>query len=120
MWRGGLRFASVRDGGPSVVMGGLRQSPLLSVMTLDMNHQMVYSYIIDFRERRTQFYVCLSCAGSDYSVRPATNSMPVFIKTVRCTSRQLSLLECGFRRNLTHSVHLEDVGVKCKKCKNAK
>ena len=36
MWRGGLRFASVGDGGPSVVMGGLRQSPLLSVMTLDM------------------------------------------------------------------------------------
>jgi hypothetical protein len=53
--------------------------------------------------------------GNDYSVRPATNSMPVFIKTVRCTSRQVSLLECGFRRNLTHSVHLEDVGVKCKK-----
>ncbi|CAI8004444.1 Neurotrypsin, partial [Geodia barretti] len=53
--------------------------------------------------------------GNDYSVRPATNSMPVFIKTVRCTGRQLSLLECGFRRNLTHSVHLEDVGVKCKK-----
>jgi hypothetical protein len=53
--------------------------------------------------------------GNDYSVRPATNSMPVFIKDVRCTGRQLSLLECGFRRNLTHSVHLEDVGVKCKK-----
>ena len=36
MWRGGLRFASVGDGGPSVVMGGLRQSPLSSVMTSDM------------------------------------------------------------------------------------
>ena len=43
MWRGGLRFASVGDGRPSVVMGGLRQSPLLSVMTSDMNHQMVHS-----------------------------------------------------------------------------
>ena len=54
---------------------------------------------------------------NDYSVRPATNSMPVFIKDVRCSGREMSLLECGFRRNLTHSVHLEDVGVKCKKCK---
>ena len=49
MWRGGLRFASVGDGEPSVVMGGLRQSPLLSVMTSDMNHQMVNFF--DFRER---------------------------------------------------------------------
>ena len=48
MWRGGLRFASVGDGGPSVVMGGFRQSPLSSVMTSDINRQMVHFY---FRER---------------------------------------------------------------------
>ena len=36
MWRGGLRFASVGDGGPSVVMGGLTESPLLSAMISDM------------------------------------------------------------------------------------
>ena len=59
--------------------------------------------------------MCLSCTGSDYSVRPATNSMPVFIKDVRCTGREMSLLECGYRRNLTHSSHFEDVGVQCKK-----
>ena len=56
-------------------------------------------------------------AGQDYSVRPATNSMPVYMKDVRCTDRELSILECSFRRNLTHTNHLGDVGVKCKKCK---
>jgi hypothetical protein len=53
--------------------------------------------------------------GNDYSVRPATNSIPVFIKSIRCTGREMSLLECGYRRNLTHSSHFEDVGVQCKK-----
>ena len=53
--------------------------------------------------------------GNDYSVRPATNSMPVFIKSVRCIGKEMSLLECGYRRNLTHSSHFEDVGVQCKK-----
>ena len=43
MWRGGLRFALVGDGGPSVVMGGLRQSLLLSAMTSDMNQLQVQS-----------------------------------------------------------------------------
>ena len=42
MWRGGLRFASVGDGGPSVVMGGLTESLLLSAMISDMNHQVNY------------------------------------------------------------------------------
>ena len=41
MWRGGLRFATVGDGGPSVVMGGLTESLLLSAMISDMNHQVV-------------------------------------------------------------------------------
>ena len=35
-WRGDLRFVSVGDGGPSVMMGGLRPSLLLSAMTSDM------------------------------------------------------------------------------------
>ena len=56
MWRGGLRFASVGDGGPSVVMGGLRQSPLSSVMTSDMrplvrllaNNQVLWAKIKNF------------------------------------------------------------------------
>ena len=43
MWRGGLRSALVGDGGPSVVMGGLRQSLLLSAMTSDMNQLQVRS-----------------------------------------------------------------------------
>ena len=60
----------------------------------------------------------LNSAGLDYSVRPATNSMPVYMKDVRCTGRELSILQCGFRRNLTLTDHLGDVGVKCKKCKD--
>ena len=31
MWRGELRFASVRDGGPSAVMSGLKENLMLSV-----------------------------------------------------------------------------------------
>ena len=50
-------------------------------------------------------------------MRPATNSMPVYIEDVRCTGRELSLLECGFKINLTHSYHFGDVGIKCKMCK---
>ena len=49
----------------------------------------------------------------DYSVRPATNSMPVHIMDVRCTGKEMSLLECGYRRNLTHTTHFGDVGVRC-------
>ena len=56
-------------------------------------------------------------ADTKYSVRIATNSMPVYVKNVRCSGRELSALECSFRRNLTPSVHIGDVGVKCKKCK---
>ena len=37
MWRGGWRFASVRDGGPSMVIDGLKESLLLSAMTSDLN-----------------------------------------------------------------------------------
>ena len=53
----------------------------------------------------------------DYSVRPATNSMPVFIKGVRCSGRELGLLECSFNRGSSTSDHTKDVAVKCRKCK---
>ena len=58
-----------------------------------------------------------SCSGEDYSVRPATNSMPVFIKDVRCSGRELGLLECSFNRGSSTSDHTKDVAVKCRKCK---
>ena len=58
-----------------------------------------------------------SLPDMDYSVRPVTNSMPVYMKDVRCTGREPSLLECGFKTNLTHTDHFGDVGIKCKKCK---
>ena len=54
--------------------------------------------------------------GLEFSARPATNSMPVFIKDVRCTGRELSLLECGFRKNQDNE-HFTDVAVKCWKGK---
>ena len=50
MWRGGLRFATVGDGGPSVVMGGLTESLLLSAMILDMNHQVVKLLRVEYLE----------------------------------------------------------------------
>ena len=53
----------------------------------------------------------------DYSVRPATNSMPVFIKGVRCSGRELGLLECSFNRGSSSSDHTKDVAVKCRKRK---
>ena len=53
----------------------------------------------------------------DYSVRPATNSMPVYIKSVKCTGKELSLLECGFRGNVSDNDHFYDVAVKCTKRK---
>ena len=37
LWRGGWRFASVRDGGPSMVTDGLKESLLLSAIILDLN-----------------------------------------------------------------------------------
>ena len=50
-------------------------------------------------------------------MRPATNSMPVFIKDVRCSGRELGLLECSFNSGSSTSDHTKDVGVKCRKCK---
>ena len=58
----------------------------------------------------------LATAGLEFSARPATNSMPVHIKDVWCTGRELSLLECGFRKNQDNE-HLSDVAVKCWKGK---
>ena len=49
----------------------------------------------------------------DYSVRPATNSMIAFVKDVKCTGRELSVLGCSFRRDLTSSQHSKDVSVQC-------
>ena len=54
-------------------------------------------------------------SGMDYSVRPGTKSMPVYMNDVRCSGRELSLLECGFRRNSSTSDHSKDIAVKCKK-----
>ena len=119
MWRGGLRFASVGDGGPSVVMGGLRQSPLSSVMTSDMrplvrllaNNQVLWAKI-----KILPTFLYTHYADKDYSLRPAPNSMPVLLKGVRCTGKELSLLECGYRRAPIVLNHVKDVAVRCK-CK---
>ena len=51
-------------------------------------------------------------------MRPATNSMPLHTKSVRCTGKEMSLLECSYRKNDTHNNHFEDIGVQCKKRKN--
>ncbi|CAI8015582.1 Neurotrypsin [Geodia barretti] len=50
----------------------------------------------------------------DYSLRPAPNSMPVLLKGVRCTGKELSLLECGYRRAPIVLNHVKDVAVRCK------
>ena len=56
-------------------------------------------------------------ADMDFSVKSATNSMPVYMQRVKCSGRELSLLGCSYGRNLTHIDHSRDVAVKCKKCK---
>ena len=57
-------------------------------------------------------------SDKDYTVRPATNSMPVYIKNVKCSGKELSLLECGFRGNISENDHFNDVAVRCKKREN--
>ena len=51
-------------------------------------------------------------------MRSATNSMPVYLQGVRCGGRELSILECGFRKHLTKRIHGRDVAVQCTKCKS--
>ena len=53
-------------------------------------------------------------SGRDYSARPATNSMPVFIKDMSCSGTELSLLECSFSRDVSKD-HIKDIAVKCMK-----
>ena len=60
---------------------------------------------------------CLCPPGRDIDVRSATNSMPVYLQGVRCGGRELSILECGFRKHLAKNIHGRDVAVQCKKCK---
>ena len=43
--------------------------------------------------------------------------MPVYIQDVRCNGRELSILECGFRKHHQQWKHGTDVAVQCKKCK---
>ena len=59
----------------------------------------------------------MQISETDYSPRPATNSMPIYINHVQCSENVLSLLDCSYSRNTSNSAHSNDVGVKCKKCK---
>ena len=57
------------------------------------------------------------CVGQNISVRSATNSMPVYLRDVKCIGCELGILECGFRRHLVQNKLSTDVAVQCKKCK---
>ena len=59
----------------------------------------------------------MQISETDYSPRPATNSMPIYMNHVQCSENVLSLLDCSYSRNTSNSAHSNDVGVKCKKCK---
>ena len=59
----------------------------------------------------------LCCIGIYDSTIPATNSMLVFIDNVKCSNRELNLLECSYNASPLNKQHSNDVGVQCKECK---
>ena len=60
----------------------------------------------------------ISSTEIDYSARPATNSMPIFMENVQCSGRELSFLDCSYNRDASNNQHSRDVGVQCKMCKS--
>ena len=43
--------------------------------------------------------------------------MPINMDNVHCSVGELNLLDCSYDTNTTHNTHLQDVGIKCRKCK---
>ena len=46
--------------------------------------------------------------------RTATNSMPMHMNYVQCTSEELNLLDCSYSRNHTNTDHSKDLGIQCR------
>ena len=46
-------------------------------------------------------------------MRPATNPMPVYMRSVHCSGKGLTLLDCSYSRNITNNDHSNDIGVRC-------
>ena len=55
--------------------------------------------------------------GYSYSSRPLSNSMPVHLNNVRCSNKELTLLDCSYSRNNSSNYHSNDIGIRCKKSK---
>ena len=56
--------------------------------------------------------------ANGYLPRPAL-SKPTYINTLRCSGRDLTLLDCSYKFNtrMNESDHSKDVGIQCKLCK---
>ena len=109
--RGDWRCATVGDGALLVAMNGLKQTLTSSVMPSDIIplvkiNQICCLYLI--------FFCLLIYADepADQST-PTAPSKPLYYHNIKCSERDLTLLECGFTKYLDLTETHSQAIVKC-------